>query len=32
MEYMSSFHMAEVKMDKQVVFYSATGRVTGDYA
>ncbi|OME71482.1 hypothetical protein BSK65_10600 [Paenibacillus odorifer] len=32
MEYMSDFHMAEVQMDKQIVFYSATGRATGYYA
>ncbi|MFD2334529.1 TIGR02678 family protein [Cohnella sp. GCM10020058] len=31
MEYMSDFHMADAYSDGQVVFYSATGRVTGDY-
>jgi|GEM_PF-3333580 len=31
MEYMSSFHMAEALSDGQIVFYSAAGRVTGEY-
>ncbi|MDF9413500.1 DUF2398 family protein [Brevibacillus laterosporus] len=31
MEYMSYFHMADALTDKQVVFYSAASRVTGEY-
>ncbi|WP_372814981.1 TIGR02678 family protein [Paenibacillus sp.] len=30
-EYMSDFHMADAFADGQVVFYSAAGRVTGEY-
>ncbi|MDR5000449.1 TIGR02678 family protein [Brevibacillus parabrevis] len=31
MEYMSDFHMADTLPDKQIVFYSSAGRVTGEY-